>query len=101
MLKDAHTYRRIIVPITLAISLLFAFASVNLAAAHGQGPPFHLIGANQQYLALCDSLAYGLQPNCSTTSTHGYVNDLFNDLPQNGTKDVKNLGCPSESSITF
>src|SRR6266446_253857 len=99
MLKGAHTYRRIIMPITLAISLLFAFASVTLAAAHGQGPP--LIGANQQYLALGDSLAYGLQPNCSTTCTHGYVNDLFNDLQQNGTKDVKNLGCPSESSITF
>ena len=99
MLKDVHTHRRIIVPITLVISLLFAFASVNLAAAHGQGPPFHLVGPKQHYLALGDSLAFGVQPNGDFT--HGYVNDLFNDLQQNGTKDVNNLGCPDESSSTF
>ncbi len=63
MLKEAHTYRRIIVPITLAISLLFAFASVTLVAAHGQGPPFHPVGPKQHYLALGDSLAFGFQPN--------------------------------------
>jgi lysophospholipase L1-like esterase len=97
MLKEAHTYRRIMVPITLVISLLFAFASVNLATAHGQGPP--LIGANQQYLALGDSLAFGFQPNGDYT--HGYVDDLFQILQQEGVKAVANLGCPGESSITF
>jgi lysophospholipase L1-like esterase len=99
MLKDAHTYRRIIVPITLAISLLFAFVPAALAATHAQSPSLHLFGPKQHYLALGDSLAFGFQPNGDFT--HGYVNDLFNDLQQNGTKDVKDLGCPGESSITF
>jgi lysophospholipase L1-like esterase len=99
MLKDAHTYRRIIVPITLAISLLFAFVPAVLAATHAQSPSLHLFGPKQHYLALGDSLAFGFQPNGDFT--HGYVNDLFNDLQQNGTKDVKDLGCPGESSITF
>jgi lysophospholipase L1-like esterase len=105
MLKEAHTYRRIIVSITLVISLLFAFASVNLATAHGQGPP--LIGANQWYLALGDSLAFGQQPNCVPPAvpvpdcTHGYVNDLFQILQGEGIQDFMNFGCPGESSITF
>jgi lysophospholipase L1-like esterase len=99
MLKEAHTYRRIIVPITLAISLLFAFVPAALAATYAQSPSLHLFGPKQNYLALGDSLAFGFQPNGDFT--HGYVNDLFNDLQQNGTKDVKDLGCPGESSITF
>jgi hypothetical protein len=92
MLKEAHTYRRIIVPITLVISLLFAFVPAALAATYAQSPSLHLFGPKQHYLALGDSLAFGFQPNGDFT--HGYVNDLFNDLQQNGTKDVKDLGCP-------
>jgi lysophospholipase L1-like esterase len=107
MLKEAHIYRRIIVPIILVISLLFAFTSVTLVAAHGQGPPLHLFGPKQHYLALGDSLAFGQQPNCVPPQvpvpdcTHGYVNDLFQVFQSEGTKDFKNLGCPGESSITF
>ena len=33
MLKDAHIYRRIVVPITLAALLLFAFVPAALAAS--------------------------------------------------------------------
>ena len=99
MLKDAHIYRRIILPLTLAILLLFAFAPAALAAAHGQDPPFHLFGPKQHYLALGDSLAFGFQPNGDFT--HGYVPDLFQVLQNEGTKDVTNLGCPGETSTTF
>jgi hypothetical protein len=45
MLKDAHIYRRIVVPITLAALLLFAFVPAALAASHDNAPSFHLIGA--------------------------------------------------------
>ncbi len=69
-------------------------------------PSFHLFGPKEHYLALGDSLAFGYQPclftnppTCSTTE--GYVYDLFQTLQNEGTKDVTNLGCPSESSITF
>src|SRR6266700_3345067 len=99
MLKDAHIYRRIVVPFALAVLLLFAFAPAALAASHSQGPPFHLVGPKQHYLALGDSLAFGVQPNGDFT--HGYVNDLFQTLHDEGTKDVKNLGCPGETSSTF
>jgi lysophospholipase L1-like esterase len=78
-------------------------AGVGVAS---DGQPFPLIGPKQHYLALGDSLAFGYQPclltnppTCSTTD--GYVNDLFTTLQNEGTKDVTNLGCPSESSITF
>jgi lysophospholipase L1-like esterase len=111
MLKDAHLYRRIILPIALAISLLFAFAPTALAASHSQGPPFHRVGPKQHYLALGDSLAFGVQPNCiplplppppfTFHCTHGYVNDLFQILQDEGTKDFTNFGCPGESSTTF
>lgn len=99
MLKHARISRRILLPIALAISLLFAFAPVTLAAAHGQGPSFHLFGPKQHYLALGDSLAFGFQPN--GVFNHGYVDDLFKILQSEGTKDHLNLGCPGETSTTF
>ncbi len=107
MLKDAHIYRRIILPLTLAFLLLFAFAPAALAASNGQGPPLHLFGPKQHYLALGDSLAFGQQPNCVPPQvsvpdcTHGYVNDLFQVFQSEGTKDFTNLGCPGETSTSF
>jgi len=97
MLKDAHTYRRIIVPITLAILLLFAFAPAALAASSAQ--PNWPTGLKQHYLALGDSLAFGFQPNGDFT--HGYVNDLFQIIQSEGVQDFTNYGCPGESSSTF
>jgi lysophospholipase L1-like esterase len=97
MLKDAHTYRRIIVPITLAILLLFAFAPAALAASSAQ--PNWPTGLKQHYLALGDSLAFGFQPNGDFT--HGYVNDLFQIIQSEGVIDKTNLGCPGETSSTF
>src|SRR5713226_1037105 len=97
MLKDAHTYRRIIVPITLAILLLFAFAPAALAASSAQ--PNWPTGLKQHYLALGDSLAFGFHPNGDFT--HGYVNDLFQIIQSEGVQDFTNYGCPGESSSTF
>jgi lysophospholipase L1-like esterase len=99
MLKDAPIYRHIVVPITLAALLLFAFVPAALAASHDNAPSFHLIGAKNYYLALGDSLAFGLQPN--SDFTHGYVDDLFQILHQEGVKAVANMGCPGETSVTF
>src|SRR6266851_8420386 len=99
MLKEAHIYQRLVAPFALTVLLLFAFAPSALAASNGQGPPFHLVGPKQHYLALGDSLAFGFQPNGDFT--HGYVPDLFQILQNEGTKDVKDLGCPGESSTTF
>src|SRR6266851_4270652 len=99
MLKHARISRRIILPLALAISLLFAFVPAVLVATHAQSPSLHLFGPKQHYLALGDSLAFGFQPNGDYTN--GYVPDLFQILQNEGTKDVKDLGCPGESSMTF
>ena len=99
MLKHAHTYRRIILPLALAISLLFAFVPAALVATHAQSPSLHLFGPKQHYLALGDSLAFGFQPN--NDFTHGYVDDLFQTLQSEGANYHQNLGCPDESSSTF
>jgi lysophospholipase L1-like esterase len=99
MLNDAHLYRRIILPLALAISLLFAFVPAALVVTHAQSPSLHLFGPKQHYLALGDSLAFGFQPNGDFT--HGYVNDLFQILHNEGTKDVTNDGCGGETSTTF
>jgi len=104
MLKDAHIYRRIVVPITLAALLLFAFVPAALAASsnsdHNNSAQTNSnVRLKQHYLALGDSLAFGFQPNGDFT--HGYVTDLFNKLHEEGVKDVLNLGCPGETSTTL
>jgi lysophospholipase L1-like esterase len=94
MLKYAYIFRRVPLSFAFAIAVLFAFAPVVLASGHSD-----LSGPKQHYLALGDSLAYGYQPNGDFT--HGYVDDLFQILQSEGTKDVTNLGCPGETSSTF
>jgi hypothetical protein len=84
----------------LLLSLVaLAFAPETLAATHSLSSPSSLVGPKQHYLALGDSLAFGFQPNGDFA--HGYVNDLFQILQGEGTKDVTNLGCPGESTTTF
>jgi lysophospholipase L1-like esterase len=97
MLKNVHLYQRLLVPVSLAFFMLFAL--VPLATAASQNGQFHLIGPKQHYLALGDSLAFGYQPNGDFT--HGYVPDLFQLLQNEGVKDVRDLGCPGETSTTF
>ena len=103
MLKNAHISQRRLLPLALAIPLLIAFVPIALVATHAQSPS-HLFGPKQHYLALGDSLAYGFQPcikNNTCSKTDGYVYDLFQTFQNEGTKDVTNYGCPSESSVTF
>jgi lysophospholipase L1-like esterase len=96
MLKDAHIYRRIVVPFTLDVLLLFAFVPAAFATSSSSDQPGRHGGLKQYYLALGDSLAFGVQPNGDFT--HGYVTDLFKALHQEGVKDKLNLGCPGETS---
>ncbi len=107
MLKHVRISRRFLLPLALAISLLFAFVPAALVATHAQSPSLHLFGPKQHYLALGDSLAFGQQPNCVPPEvpvpdcTHGYVNDLFQVFQSEGAKDFTNLGCPGETSTSF
>ena len=99
MLKHARISRRFLLPLALAISLLFAFVPAAWVATHAQSPSLHLMDAEKYYLALGDLLAYGYQPD--NDFTHGYVDDLFPILQQEGVKKVANMGCPGELSVTF
>jgi lysophospholipase L1-like esterase len=100
MLKDAYIYRRIVVPITLGVLLLFAFTPAAFAVSNNSAQPNWHVRLKQHYLALGDSLAFGYQPPPGDFN-HGYVTDLFNKLHEEGVNDVTNLGCPGETSTTF
>lgn len=97
VLKKAHVHQRIVVPLTLALLLLFISAPAALAASYSASNS--LVGPKQHYLALGDSLAFGYQPDLNFS--HGYVDDFFSNLKSHGVQDVANLGCPGETSVTF
>lgn len=97
VLKNARIYQRIVVPLMFALLLLFISAPAALAAS--EGASFSLVGPKQHYLALGDSLAFGYQPDLNFS--HGYVDDFFSNLQSHGVKDVANMGCPGETSVTF
>jgi lysophospholipase L1-like esterase len=99
MLKRVHIFRRVPLSLVFAIAVLFALGPVTLASSNNPGTPLHQSGPKQHYLALGDSLAFGFQPNGDFT--HGYVNDLFQILQSEGSKEVTNLGCSGETSTTF
>ena len=96
MLKNAHVCLRIVVPLTFALLLLFISVPAVLAAARHTSL---FVGPKQHYLALGDSLAFGYQPDLDFN--HGYVDDFFHNLQSHGVKDVANMGCPGETSVTF
>src|SRR5450631_721045 len=78
---------------TLSLSLLVIPGRLAHAAQNG------LVGPKQYYLALGDSLAYGLQPNGDTT--HGYVDDIFTALQNHGTQSLVNMGCPGATTSSM
>jgi lysophospholipase L1-like esterase len=99
MLKRAHISRYFLLPLAFAISMFFVLVPVALAATHAESQSSNLVGTKQYYLALGDSLAFGFQPNGDYT--HGYVDDLFQTLQQEGVKTAINMGCPGETSSSF
>jgi lysophospholipase L1-like esterase len=101
MLGKSRTYRYLVAPIILVVSLFImlfpiSFAS-SFASSRGQGPS--LIGPKKYYLALGDSLAFSYQPDFDFS--HGYVDDFFTNLKGHGVKNLVNLGCFAETSSTF
>lgn len=86
----------------LVVVLLLLLAALALLIVPGKfvhAAPNALAGPKQYYLALGDSLAYGLQPNGDTT--HGYVDDIFQNLRSHGTQTLENLGCPGATTTSL
>jgi lysophospholipase L1-like esterase len=88
------SYRQLVVFVLLLLMFsLLVFPTMPARAASA------LVGPKQYYLALGDSLAYGLQPNGD--SSHGYVDDIFQALQSHGTRSLQNLGCPGETTTSM
>src|SRR5437667_3171436 len=84
------SYRQFVILLLLTATLaVFVVPARFVHAAQKVGP-------KQYYLALGDSLAYGLQPNGDTT--HGYVDDIFANLRSYGTQSLANMGCPGATT---
>ncbi|HEV7235993.1 MAG TPA: hypothetical protein VGN15_07430, partial [Ktedonobacteraceae bacterium] len=103
MHRKAHVHQHIAVPFTFALLLLLLFVPSAFAASaqHGHSAKLRsaLSGAKKHYLAMGDSLAFGFQPDLNFN--YGYVDDLFSNLKGHGVKDVANMGCPGETSVTL
>ncbi|HLG77621.1 MAG TPA: cellulose binding domain-containing protein, partial [Ktedonobacteraceae bacterium] len=85
--------------LVVLVVLLPVLSLLALSATFAHAAPNGLVGPKQYYLALGDSLAYGLQPDGDTT--HGYVDDIFQGLQSLGTQSLENLGCPGATTTSF
>lgn len=84
-------------PAALAICLLLLPVPAAFAASVTRQST--LVGPKQYYLALGDSLAFGIQPDLDFT--HGYVDDFYSNLRRHGAQQLANMGCPGETSATM
>jgi lysophospholipase L1-like esterase len=69
------------------------FAPPALAAARSSPAR---VGPKAYYLALGDSLAFGLQPNLNDDD--GYADDFYAELQSHGVTHYANLGCSAETT---
>jgi lysophospholipase L1-like esterase len=102
MFRKVYVPRCIMVPFILGCVWLLSSMPIALAVSGVQPPS--VIPHFQHYLALGDSLAYGLQPSTLSTGdhAHGYVDDFFAFLQMRKfVTDHVDLGCPSETTSSF
>lgn len=97
MRRRWHTCWRILVPLMFVV-VMFVCA-IPSAFAVSYSHRFILVGPKARYLALGDSLAFGLQPDADFS--HGYADDFMNNLSRHGVKYLANMSCPGETSSTF
>jgi len=93
MQRKASQLSRIVASIAFTFALVIWFTPTALAAAK---PSSALVGPKAYYLALGDSLAYGLQPNLNDDD--GYADDFYTNLKAHGVTHYANLGCPAETT---
>jgi lysophospholipase L1-like esterase len=90
------TMQRALVYGGLFVVLVLALVAVDFVALVGvRGSP---LGHNY-YMAVGDSLSFGLQPNFNFTS--GFADDLFAFLQNANVTDQENLSCAGETTVTM
>lgn len=97
MRRRLHTCWRILVPLTFVVVMLVSVFPSAFAASYSQR--LALVGPEARYLALGDSLAFGLQPDADFS--HGYADDFMSNLSRHGVKYLANMACPGETSSSF
>lgn len=97
MHRRLHAYRRILMPMAFVVVMLVVATPSAFAFSYSHSST--LVGPKARYLALGDSLAFGLQPDVDFS--HGYVDDFMSNLSRHGVKYLANMGCPGETSSTF
>lgn len=80
-----------------AVAAMLALVPAARRSAAADRPS--LVGPKAYYLALGDSLAYGIQPDLD--NDEGYPADFFTDLQTHGTQSIADMGCSGETSVTF
>ncbi len=86
--------RRVFLSFSFAFVLFLVIAPSVLAS-----PRISLVGPQQRYLAIGDSLAFGYQPDLNYDD--GYADDFYHNLQSHGVTSIANLGCPGETSVTL
>jgi lysophospholipase L1-like esterase len=99
--QPQHTQRRLlrgwmgmVLGFTGVVALIVAFFA-PVQAAHAQSA----VRIKSYYLALGDSLAFGLQPNGDFN--HGYAQQWFTLLQAEGSTSLTDFGCPGETTDEF
>ncbi|HEX9057130.1 MAG TPA: SGNH/GDSL hydrolase family protein [Ktedonobacterales bacterium] len=99
--QPQHTQRRLlrgwigmVLGLTGVVALIVAFFA-PAQAAQAQSA----VRVKAYYLALGDSLAFGLQPNGDFN--HGYAQQWFTMLREEGTRSLTDYGCPGETTDEF
>ncbi len=92
LLRVSHAVR--VGTLASVLAWLAVIPSPGSGIAHAS-----LVGPKAYYLALGDSLAYGLQPDLDDHD--GYPADFFTDLQSHGTTTLADMGCSGETTVTF
>jgi lysophospholipase L1-like esterase len=92
LLRVSHAVRIGVLASVLAWLAIIPATGSSLAHAS-------LVGPKAYYLALGDSLAYGVQPNLDNDA--GYPADFFTNLQSHGTSTLADMGCSGETTVSF
>jgi lysophospholipase L1-like esterase len=105
MLRNVRFYQHLllwggsVVLVTLLVFFLVSQAISQDQMALRRNRLSNLAGPKRYYMALGDSLAFGFQPDFNFVE--GYASDFYINLEAHGARQLANLGCPGETSITF
>lgn len=81
-----------------ALLIVLMMLSTTLVSAQ-ESRGARVVGPKQHYVALGDSLAFGLQPD--QDFANGYADQLAQRLVPKGMTNYANLGCPGETSASL